>query len=167
MKEHPTPVNWAAFVLIGSSAVSQSLLTGLQTGMAEAQSDTFNQQEAVEHIPVPEGATDYKEHRFPPFANFSYKTTMSHKDLAKFYRKALGDRGLHEEADSESSWKNDLEDSELRELNFSDRTGDLDLSVQIETPSKGPINSVTIRAHSKKLAQRHVDEVIRSSKGGQ
>ena len=99
MKEYPDPVDWAAFVLIGSGNKSRSLATGLSGGMSDAKEVTSVPQARYIVFPVPEGVQNYSES--PSFAvpgqmNVSFDTTMSAQALLQFYRQAFAQRNLRE-----------------------------------------------------------------------
>jgi len=99
MKEHPDPVDWAAFVLIGSNTKSGSLATALRSGMSNAQDDAPVPQARYLVFPVPPGAEQYREEpstRVPGQMDIDFETAMSPQALLQFFRKVLGERGLRE-----------------------------------------------------------------------
>jgi CHAT domain-containing protein len=93
--KYPAPLNWAAFVLMGESAVAPGLRN--VTGDAAAGPVTIDQTRA---LPIPPNIRDLEEVPNPDFngavSTTRYTTSMTVSQLVDFYKRALEGRGLKE-----------------------------------------------------------------------
>lgn len=98
MQKDPAPGNWAAFTLLGETAVAPSShsVTGdaapLSAKQVQASSFTF---------PLPANIRELREEPEPEFdgtaSKISYQTTMTVTELFNFYKRELEKRGLTED----------------------------------------------------------------------
>lgn len=97
MNKYPAPLNWAAFVLMGESAVAPALRN--VSGDAKAGTEAVDQTRA---LPIPPNVRDLKEDPDPTFngtvSTTNYTTSMTVPQLVNFYKHELEGRGLREVA---------------------------------------------------------------------
>jgi hypothetical protein len=97
MNKYPAPLNWAAFVLMGESAVAPGLRN--VSGDAHAGPVAMDQTRA---LPIPSNVTNLTEEPDPDFkgevSTTHYTTSMTVPQLVNFYKHELNARGLKEVA---------------------------------------------------------------------
>jgi CHAT domain-containing protein len=97
MNKYPAPLNWAAFVLMGESAVAPGLRN--VNGDAAAGPVAIDQTRA---LPIPPNVRDLAEDPDPNFngavSRTRFTTSMTVPQLVNFYKHELDGRGLKEDA---------------------------------------------------------------------
>lgn len=108
MKQHPSPVDWAAFTLVGEADASKALSAGIAKGLGRA----VPAEGATAHykvFPVPAGAQNYMEFPPPPIStsvprnkesvSVVFVTRLSAPQVMTFYREGFAREGLSEVTD--------------------------------------------------------------------
>lgn len=109
MKDYPSPVDWAAFTLIGEADTSKALSAGIAKGLGTA---APAEGDAARHavFPIPPGAQHYMEFPgCPPLPELrktcdsesvqvTFQTRLSAQQVMAFYRKEFGREVLSEVA---------------------------------------------------------------------
>lgn len=102
MQKYPSPLNWAAFTLIGETAVAPDFrnIHGDPKAMSANQAKS-----SVFVPPLPPDVSDLREDPDPNFggavSSATYSTHMSVAELVQFYKRELENRGLKEVANLE------------------------------------------------------------------